>query len=343
MDPLTQATLGAAMAAAFSSKERIRLAVCVGAAAGAAPDLDIFIRSDADPLLALQYHRHFTHALLVAPVLGCIVGLLFKLVFLSKKLPLKELLLYGVAGAFTHGFLDACTSYGTLLYWPLSHHRESWDIISIIDPIFTLPLFFLTLFAFAWKWPPFAKLALILCGLYFGFSLYQRHQATQYVLELAESRGHDAQDITVRPSFGNIVLWRLIYRDGQDYYVDAVRILPGAQSQFYEGSSVSVFGVESAAMLVPGDTIAAEDIERFRFFSQGYLYRAKMNEFIIGDLRYSMFPNSVVPLWGIYLDPLRAHERVKLRHFRDSDLANWKRLWHMIKGKPLEDFSVENL
>ena len=39
-------------------------------------------------------------------------------------------------GAITHGLIDACTSYGTLLYWPISHHRESWDIISIIDPIF---------------------------------------------------------------------------------------------------------------------------------------------------------------------------------------------------------------
>ena len=42
----------------------------LGALAGAAPDLDVLIRSETDPLLALQYHRHFTHALLIAPLIG---------------------------------------------------------------------------------------------------------------------------------------------------------------------------------------------------------------------------------------------------------------------------------
>lgn len=43
-------------------------------------------------------------------------------------------------GMATHGFLDACTSYGTVLFWPWSDKRISWDIIAIIDPLFTIIL-----------------------------------------------------------------------------------------------------------------------------------------------------------------------------------------------------------
>ena len=40
-------------------------------------------------------------------------------------------------GYASHGFLDAMTSYGTQLLWPFTNTRVSWDLISIIDPIFT--------------------------------------------------------------------------------------------------------------------------------------------------------------------------------------------------------------
>ncbi|WP_019218287.1 metal-dependent hydrolase [Legionella tunisiensis] len=43
-------------------------------------------------------------------------------------------------GYATHGLLDACTNYGTVLFWPFSERRVYWDLISIIDPFFTVPL-----------------------------------------------------------------------------------------------------------------------------------------------------------------------------------------------------------
>src|SRR3546814_13232403 len=41
----------------------------------------------------------------------------------------------------THPLLDAFTSYGTQLWWPLRPTPTSWSSIFIIDPFFTLPLF----------------------------------------------------------------------------------------------------------------------------------------------------------------------------------------------------------
>lgn len=333
MDPFTQVSLGAAAAVAVSSRGQARWAVLIGGVAGGAPDLDVFIRSVSDPLLSLQYHRHFSHALLTAPLIGLCVALLFKLVMFRSKLPFRRCALFAVLGALTHGLLDACTSYGTMLYWPLNHHRESWDLISVIDPIFTLPLALLTLFAFAWRRPRFAQMALVFCALYFCFCGVQRYRATQVAEQLAAERGHDPERYSIRPSFGNTMLWRMIYRFEGRYYVDAVCIAPGVPTRLYEGHSVAVFTKYAAAARVAPDSVLGRDIQRFRFFSQGYLYQHPTDSSVVGDIRYAMWPDSVVPLWGIRIDPAKADSHTEMMTFRDPSTRSFDRLWQMICGR----------
>ena len=75
MDPLSQGVLGAAAPKSVAPPEHARIAALLGFLAGMAPDLDVFIRSSADPLLFLEYHRQSTHALIFIPVGGLICGL----------------------------------------------------------------------------------------------------------------------------------------------------------------------------------------------------------------------------------------------------------------------------
>lgn len=336
MDPLTQATIGAAAAAMVCRRPETRHAVLLGALAGAAPDLDVLIRSEADPLFALEYHRHFSHSLFIAPFIGLLVAALFKGLFFWKHWPYRRLALFGVAGALTHGLIDACTSYGTMLYWPFHSHRESWDIISIIDPLFTIPLVLLTVVAFAFRRPGCAQVAVALCCLYLSLGLYQRSQATDFAMELAAARGHHPEALTVRPSFGNILLWRIVYREGRHYYVDAVRTRPFADAVHYPGAVVEAYRQESAQGELPPDSVMAKDVERFRFFSQGYLYRHSQQSAVISDLRYAMYPDSVEPLWGIRLNVQQPHTHVAFEHFRDPSRRAFNRLWLMIQGQPVE-------
>lgn len=70
MDPLTHALLGATAAHAVLVPRLGRKAWMVGALGGLLPDADILIRSAADPLLAIEYHRHFTHAFAFIPFGG---------------------------------------------------------------------------------------------------------------------------------------------------------------------------------------------------------------------------------------------------------------------------------
>ena len=332
MDPLTQATLGAAAATVVSRPNTVRRALLIGAVAGAAPDLDVFIISGEDPLLNLQYHRHFTHALIFAPVIGLLVAALFKVLFYTRRWPFRELLLFATLGALSHGLLDACTSYGTMLYLPFSGHRESWDLISIIDPIFTVPLVLLCIAGFIACKPRLIQIGICVCLMYLSFGYIQRERARNYALELAERRGLLAESVTARPSFANTILWRIIVRGEDSYTIDAVWLMPFQEPTLYSGATVPIPDLNKLAQ---DGSQQAYDIARFDHFSQGYLYEVPGKQHVLGDLRYALFPNSIEPLWGIRLNPESPDEHVDMVHFREPSKAAFTKLWAMICGKSI--------
>ena len=63
MDPLSQGTVGVAFAQSIANKNNIIKIGIIGFFAGLAPDLDVLIRSENDPILFLEYHRQFSHSL----------------------------------------------------------------------------------------------------------------------------------------------------------------------------------------------------------------------------------------------------------------------------------------
>ncbi len=77
MDPVTQGVLGAVVTQVKVPREQLLQGACIGALAGMAPDLDVLIRSATDPLLAIEFHRHFTHSLLFIPIGALICSLVF--------------------------------------------------------------------------------------------------------------------------------------------------------------------------------------------------------------------------------------------------------------------------
>ena len=81
-----------------------------------------------------------TLGLLAFAPLGALMVAGFMWLWLRKKLSPKYIYVFCLAGIGMHGVLDSMTNYGTHLFWPFSNQRESWSIISIIDPIFTLTL-----------------------------------------------------------------------------------------------------------------------------------------------------------------------------------------------------------
>ena len=65
------------------------------------------------------------------------------------------------------------------------------------------------------------------------------------------------------------------------------------------------------------DSIQAKDIERFRWFSEGFLARNPDDHLMIIDVRYSFLPNELSPLWVIRLKPQAPRQHVDYLVTRD--------------------------
>ena len=96
MDPVSQG-LGTTLSGAFAQKKEIRFASFCGFIGGIAPDIDILIRSDSNPLLFIEYHRHFTHSLVFVPFGGLIVSFFLYLIFF-KKINFKTVFFFTTLG-----------------------------------------------------------------------------------------------------------------------------------------------------------------------------------------------------------------------------------------------------
>ncbi|MDG2304385.1 MAG: metal-dependent hydrolase [Candidatus Binatia bacterium] len=300
MDPLTQGVLGAAAAQAVAPRERTVWAGVLGGLSGMAPDLDVLIRSAEDPLLFLEYHRQFTHSLVFIPIGGLICAIvLFALV--RRRMSFGSAYLYCVGGYATHGLLDACTSYGTQLFWPFSNLRIAWNNVSVIDPLVTLPLLAFVSLSTVRAAPVWARLGCVWVVLYLSLGVLQRERVESFGESVAASRGHEVVEVVAKPAFANLLLWKTIYAYEDRYYVDAARM--GWRPRSFEGESVpALVPSRDLAWLDPAST-QGEDLERFRWFSGGYIALDPVRGDRVIDVRYSMIPNRIEALWGIEIDP----------------------------------------
>lgn len=308
-------------------KEHIRPALFAGAIAGMIPDLDVLIRSSTDPLLNLQYHRHFTHALAFIPIGGFIAVLLCWPV-MKRALPFRLLLLCCIAAYATHGLLDACTNYGTHLLWPFSNLRTSWNIISIIDPIFTLTILALLAVCSYRRSVKPALLAACFGLFYFSLGVVQRERAEMAMFAEAARRNHTIERFEVKPSFGNLLVWRGQYLADGIIHTDAYRAPPlGEVVPVGTGEQIALFAGYGN---LPEGSVQAKDIDRFRFFSDGWLAQLPGNPTLIGDMRFATLPHQLQPLWAIQLFPAEPERHVAFVNLRGETGRAFTTLWKMI-------------
>ena len=330
MDPLSQGAVGTAFAQSTANKKNIFKISVIGFLAGLAPDLDILIKSSTDPILFLEYHRQFTHSLFFIPFGSLIVALIL-FPFVKSSMSMKTVYYASLLGYATHGLLDACTSYGTQLFWPFSNERVTWNNISIVDPLFTIPVLILVVIAIKTKKKIFSFFSIgwIIFYLSLGFIQYER--ALLAAVELAQVRGHSPERLTLKPSFGNLILWKSIYQHKETFYVDAIRT--AQSSTWCTGESIRVFDYQYHLPDLEKESQQKKDIERFRWFSQDYLgYDKERN--IVTDVRYSMIPNQIAPMWGLVIDEQRGvNDHAIWWTSRSLDQSQIDLFKNMLKGR----------
>lgn len=223
MDSLTQAVLGATVAVAVAGpKIGPRKAALAGAVLGTLPDLDVLYRH-ADPVSNFVLHRGWSHSLLVHAALTPLLG--EGLMRLFRELRDRRMAAYATVFLCltTHALIDAMTVYGTRLLWPLTDMPFGVGSVFIIDPLYTLPLLVVTLWALAARdWTAGLRRvtagALVLSTLYLGWSVVAQRIADGKAREAMAAAGIAAERVLATPMPFNTLLWRTIAIDGPVYY-----------------------------------------------------------------------------------------------------------------------------
>lgn len=304
MDLLSHALAGAAAGGTVGARYgRLRRGALIGAASALAVDLDYFIHSSDDPLVQIELHRHFTHSLIFIPV-GALLMSLVLLPLMRSVMSWMQVYLCALAGWATHWALDVLTGYGVHLFWPFSDQRVALDLVSVVDPAFTL-LAGLPVLVGLWRVQPrwFLLAAVIAVG-YVGLASGQQQRSEQLLRDHAAAQGHQPEAVLVRPSFGNILLWRGIYRDEDHWHVAALRPRLGQQDRAHQHdpAHLPVFRQQQMLPEIPAGSRIDQDIDRLDRLSDGYLvWLPEARQ--LGDIRFSALPDGLQPMWGLQFDP----------------------------------------
>lgn len=304
MDPLTHAALGIVAASVCASRKTpLRHAALAGLAAAWLPDLDILLRAPGDPLAAFRWHRHFTHSVAFSPVIALVAATLAR-ALLRRKTDWRALLFPAWAGAMSHLLNDAGTSYGTLLAWPFSAVRTSWDILPIVDPLaLTLPLAVLAGIALTRRSRTAAWIGLGWMAVYATLGATQHARARLALDAHLREAGVRADSVYVTPAPLSLVLWRgVVEADGQ---LRAFAIRPGLGAvKLWRGDSAPAAKPGRDGVPPPG-TPAGDAARDLFAFAQGRMSRVALPDGTIrlGDARFSRLPHTILPMWGVDLDP----------------------------------------
>ena len=234
MGSLTQAALGAAVGESVLGKRIGGKAAVIDAIVGTVPDLDVLLMPFYDGLERISVHRGYSHSILFCLIGAFLFAYILSKIKWTKAVPFRRLWLFSFFALFTHVLLDAFTSFGTQLFLPLTDWRVSFDSISIIDPVYTVPLLSGTLFS-VFKYKKTAKrrampnnLGLIASSLYLMFTL-----ANKQHIENVFQNQMEAQNIphfrllTVPVAIGNGI-WYGVAKDADSLHI-------GKYSEWKEG------------------------------------------------------------------------------------------------------------
>ncbi|MBE8718960.1 metal-dependent hydrolase [Cellvibrio polysaccharolyticus] len=333
MDLVTHSLLGATVAVALAEPRYCRRAALAGALIALVPDVDIFMGDASDPLQLLEWHRHFTHSLLLAPVVAALAALIsYWLRWSLTPVRVFSIVLAVYASAC---LLDWCTSYGTHLLWPLIKEPLALSIIAVVDPLFTLVLATGLIIALRKAAISPARMTLCIAVAYLLLGGVQHLRAMQQANQLALERYLSLTAVEVKPTMGNLLLWRSIMVDQhQNIYADAIRL--GFSARIYSGEQKTLLDETQLRQQLQNQNFlnneAIEMVLRYQKDYAPWLVVHSGDPLMIGDARFAMLPDSLEPLWGLEIHP----DSVVFVSRRKQDATMRQHFLTMLAGKPVE-------
>ncbi|MBE14805.1 MAG: metal-dependent hydrolase [Cytophagaceae bacterium] len=333
MDSLTQIVLGAAVGEAVLGKKIGNRAMLWGAVAGTIPDLDVAARYLTDTITATEIHRGFSHsiifAVLMAPLLGWAVHQL-------KRRP--EVGVRGWAwlffwGLFTHPILDAFTTWGTQLFWPLDW-RLAFNSIFVIDPLYTLPFLICLLGAAFSSRATVQRKKRNWTGIYLStgyllLTVVLKGVAFYSITSDLKSKNITYSALSTRPAPFNTILWNANV-DTEDAYLISDYSFFDTQPMTWQR-----FPKQRAAA---STIINTSEVQRLIDVAQGwYLLEYENDHWYFNDLRFGLIPLSETESQFVFRYRLEQTQTGEIQVFEDRPDTRAMRglfelLWDRLKG-----------
>ena len=285
MDSLTQIVLGAAVGEAVLGKKVGIKAALWGAIAGTIPDMDVISRYFVDGLRANELHRGFSHSIIfcimMAPLLGWIISKIYK----NKEADFKDWTKLSFMSLVTHPLLDAHTTWGTQLFWPLDY-KVAFNNIFVADPLYTLPFLILLLFALfspkgSLKRKKYNNLGLIISSSYILLTIGIKGVVHYQFSQDLHAQNINYIELETRPTPLNSILWSANAETDDAYYI-------GYYSLLDTSKNISFKRLEKNRALL-GDLVNEDIVKRLiKLSGDRYLITRNGDDLFFNDLRFGM-------------------------------------------------------
>lgn len=332
MDSLTQIVLGAAVGEAVLGKKVGNKAMLYGAIAGTIPDLDVFFNYYSDTITATEFHRAFSHSIvfcvLAAPLFGWVVSKIEH----KSGVAWRSWNLLFFWSLLTHPILDAFTTWGTQLFWPL-HLPIAFNSIFVVDPLYTVPFIIFLIWAMCKKRgsrirSKLNNTGIIISSMYLLITVLLKSVSYHKFKNALEAQNIDYNEISTRPSPLNTVLWNANIDTVDEYLI--------GDYSFFDTSEIKF--TRYPKNRERSKAIAQKpNVKRLIDISQGwYLIEKKEDQWVFNDLRFGQLPSKKGEQNFVFSYLLEEKEGVitasEVRKTKEDAQFLLKFLWERIKG-----------
>jgi inner membrane protein len=218
VDNLTHSLTGALVAKAGPERHHTRIVFWVTVLAANIPDIDFVMQFFGDRMFYMEQHRGVSHSILFALFFAALLAWIFSLTLKGARF--KQLYVYVLAGILVHILFDLITSFGTMIFYPLSDKRYTFDLIFIIDPWLTLSMVILIVFVrkFRNKSRRIVHAGLVFISVYFLFAYVNKEIVRNRAEDFFAGRNIKYSEMLVLPQPLAITHWVVLVRTDDAAY-----------------------------------------------------------------------------------------------------------------------------
>lgn len=335
MDSLTHIALGACIGEAFAGKTVGKKAMLWGILAQSIPDIDFLAAIWLDTSSNLLAHRGFTHSILFAVVLTPFLALAAEKLHRPHNISFVRWMAFFVSTILSHILLDAFNNYGVGWFEPFSHYRISFNILYVVDPLFSivpgLACIFLLIVrktklrGFLWK------SGLLISSLYLCYAIFNKISIDKDVKKVFHDQQIHYNSFFTTPAPLQHWLWFVVAANDSGFYVCY-------RSVFDKGSATPLHYFPKNEMLIDSIRDKPEVAQLIRFSKGYYTIEKNGDTLLFNDLRFGQVTGWHDPAekfsFHYYLQPDMDNTLVVQR----GRFANWNRqtfssFIERIKGK----------